>query len=188
MKLYTLDASHGLKSGIVPDMSSHLPAFLVYLLYSLLRWDYTANSNFLSTQGHQRLSPYFSKGWFFLVIGETVWCYGTVSPSRPGYLCLPHQVYTLPSCSDMWDTSRVQEWVCGEQCECECVCVFVCVCREDSSCMWRQRLSFKRFSSTQVNYITAHCLRKESKSERKKKSYHDILQSSKNYSIIYYIC
>lgn len=32
----------------------------------------------------------------------------------------------------------------------------MCVCVE--AIVWRQRLSFKRFSSTQVNYITAHCL------------------------------
>lgn len=148
-------------------MSLCLLYSVLYLSCSLLKTDYTANSNFLSTQGHQNLRPvFFSEGWFIFVIGETGGSCDTLSPSGKGYLYLPHQAW-CPTFTfihvrhqqrlriNIWWRAHV--WMCA-------------LCADDSGFMWRHRLSFKRFSFTQVNYITAHCLgggERESERERK---------------------
>lgn len=60
----------------------HLNSFMSGSADDIRRWDYTANSKFLSTQGYQNRRPGFSEGWFFLLMGETGGSHDTLSPSR----------------------------------------------------------------------------------------------------------
>lgn len=115
-------------------MSLRLRSFQVYLSCSQLRWDYTANSNFLSSQTHQNPGARFFRGLVFpcnLRDSWKLWHFISITTgislsTTPGLVLQYLHVHTR-------ETPRGVE--------------HVCVCAgEDSGCMWRQRLSFKRFS------------------------------------------